>query len=130
MLVVIGAGARQMLLFVFIPLITAGVLIGLFLDSGHKRHSVPAAARPAAGPSSAEPATAGPAAEGPPDESIPDDVVAPPPVPPPGDSPGFAAARGSEHPVRRTGDFWEPLVHCRRWGSFQWDGYAVLSGRR
>ncbi len=35
----IGATGRQTLLWIFIPLITAGVLVGVFLDSGHKRHA-------------------------------------------------------------------------------------------
>ena len=35
----IGATGRQVLLWVFIPLVTAGVLVGVFLDAGHKRHA-------------------------------------------------------------------------------------------
>jgi hypothetical protein len=37
-MIVGGASGRQVLLWLFIPLITAGVLVGIFLDAGHKRY--------------------------------------------------------------------------------------------
>jgi hypothetical protein len=40
-LLTIGSTGRQMLLFIFGPLILAGVLVGTFLDLGHKKHDHP-----------------------------------------------------------------------------------------
>ncbi|HEU5267087.1 MAG TPA: hypothetical protein VFU35_10315 [Jatrophihabitans sp.] len=41
-LAVVGAAGRTYLLWIFIPLVVAGVLFGAFLDAGHKRYtSVP-----------------------------------------------------------------------------------------
>lgn len=42
-----GATGRQLLLWIFIPLITAGILVGVFLDAGHRRHATPADPDPA-----------------------------------------------------------------------------------
>jgi hypothetical protein len=35
---VVGATGRTYLLWIFIPLVVAGVLFGAFLDAGHKRY--------------------------------------------------------------------------------------------
>lgn len=43
----IGATGRQLLLWIFIPLIIAGILVGVFLDAGHRRHATPAGPDPA-----------------------------------------------------------------------------------
>ncbi|WP_375491499.1 hypothetical protein [uncultured Jatrophihabitans sp.] len=40
-LLVVGAATRTYLLFVFIPLITAGLLVGALLDAAHRRHDAP-----------------------------------------------------------------------------------------
>ncbi len=37
-LLVLGATGRQYLLFIFIPVVIAGVLVGTFLDLGHRRY--------------------------------------------------------------------------------------------
>lgn len=39
-LVVLSAAAAQYLIWIWIPMVTAGILIGFVLDSGHKRHPV------------------------------------------------------------------------------------------
>ncbi len=40
-LVAVGLTLRQGLLWIFAPLVVAGVLVGFFLDAGHKRHAPP-----------------------------------------------------------------------------------------
>jgi hypothetical protein len=41
-LVAIGASGSRYLLWIFIPLISAGLLVGAFLDAGHRRYDRPA----------------------------------------------------------------------------------------